>query len=151
MSHSYVSLRYHLIFATKDRKPLIPPAMQGPVSRYIAGVLRNRDSALLASGGVEDHLHLLVGLHQEQNIADILRDIKAASSRWIHETQSSWMPDFAWQPGYAAFSVSASQVESVRGYLARQEDHHRKVTFQEEYRAFLIRHGVAFQEEYLWK
>jgi REP element-mobilizing transposase RayT len=116
---------------------------------YIGGIIRNENGALLAAGGMPHHVHLLVSLNRESCLSDILRQIKGSSSKWIHET----MPDlrgFAWQAGYAAFAVSYSHVDNVKQYIESQADHHRKITFQEEFVAFLRKHKLEFDERYLW-
>jgi putative transposase len=99
-------------------------------------------------GGVEDHVHLLIGLRAAHCLADVLREIKASSSKWVHEELKK--PLFSWQEGYGAFTVSASQIGAVKNYIANQEKHHRKKTFQEEYLEFLIQSGVEYDEKYLW-
>ncbi len=150
MPQSFACLHYHLIFSTKDRAALLTSECLPRLFAYIGGILRTADASLVAAGGMPDHIHLLVSLGRQVSIAEVLRLLKTNSSRWIHETY----PDcrgFAWQSGYGAFSVSFSHLDRVRDYLARQAEHHRVVTFQEEYRAFLERHHIAFDERYLWE
>ncbi|HYY15329.1 MAG TPA: transposase, partial [Gammaproteobacteria bacterium] len=101
-----------------------------------------------AVGGTADHVHMLVGLRATHCLADVLREIKRPSSQWVHETLG--VAEFAWQEGYGAFTVSASGIAAVKRYILRQEEHHRKKTFQEEYVAFLRRSGVEYDERYLW-
>ncbi|MFO0959409.1 MAG: IS200/IS605 family transposase [Isosphaeraceae bacterium] len=139
----------HVIFSTKDRQPLIGPAMQSRLHDYIGGILRADGCPLLAVGGMPDHVHLLVSLGRNMAIADLLRIVKANSSRWIHREFPA-LSGFAWQSGYGAFSVSASNRGRVEEYIHGQAEHHRMVTFQDEYRAFLRRHGIAFDERYVW-
>lgn len=103
---------------------------------------------MILGGGVEDHVHLLVSLSREESLSDVVRDVKSASSGWIHETIHGEKM-FAWQAGYAAFSVSQSSLEGVRNYIANQEEHHRTRTFHDELKMFLMKHGIEFKEEYL--
>ncbi len=149
MPQSYTSLHYHLIFSTKHRAPLITPEVQPRLFEFIGGILRAEKSCLLAAGGMPDHVHLLCGLSKELAVAEALRIVKAGSSRWVHDTFPE-LSSFAWQAGYGAFTVSSSNLEQVKNYLARQEAHHRERTFQEELLAFLQRHGVVYEEKYLW-
>lgn len=116
---------------------------------YIGGIVREERGSLLAAGGMSDHVHLLVSLHQQTSVADALRLIKANSSKWIHETfpESS---TFAWQAGYGAFSVSFSRLSHIKKYLKGQTEHHKTTTFQEEFLKFLKRHHMPFDERYLW-
>ena len=149
MPQAFVSLNYHLIFSTKGREPTLADDLRPRLFEYVGGILRADGSRLLAAGGMPDHTHWLVSLHQKTSVADTLRVIKTNSSKWIHES----FPDlqgFAWQAGYGAFSVSLSNLEKVEAYLHGQEEHHKRVTFQEEYLAFLRRHRMTFDERYLW-
>jgi REP element-mobilizing transposase RayT len=149
MPQSFACLHYHLIFGTKGREPLLVGELPDRLHAYIGGILRAEGGALLAAGGMPDHVHLLVALSRESSVSDVLRQVKGGSSRWIHET----IPDlrgFAWQTGYAAFAVSYSQIESVKQYIATQAQHHRTFTFQEEFLTFLRRHNLEFDERYLW-
>ena len=150
MPRSFVSLHYHLIFSTKNRLPLITPEIQPRLFEYIGGILRAEGCVLDVAGGVADHVHLLVSLDKQLSISEALRIIKASSSRWVHETFPAALSGFAWQVGYGAFAVSYSHRDQVREYLARQAEHHHKVTFQEEFLAFLKRHGIEYDERYLW-
>jgi REP element-mobilizing transposase RayT len=150
MPQSFVSLHHHLIFSTKNRLPLISPEVQPRLFEYIGGILRAEGCVLDAAGGVTDHVHLLVSLDKQLSISEALRIIKASSSRWVHETYPAALSGFAWQAGYGAFAVSYSHRDKVRNYLSRQAKHHRKVTFQEEFLAFLKRHEIEYDERYLW-
>jgi putative transposase len=149
MPQSFGSLNFHLIFSTKHRLPQITPEIQPGLYEYIGGILRERKSVLLAAGGIPDHIHLLVSLHRELSISDTLRDIKSISSLWVHENFTDHH-DFAWQSGYAAFSVSYSNIDAVKTYIAGQAEHHRIKTFQEEYLEFLKRHDMEYDERYIW-
>jgi putative transposase len=149
MPQSLASLNLHLVFSTKNRQPLIDADIQSRLYEYIGGILRAEKSVLLAAGGMPAHVHLLVSLSRELSIAETVRLVKANSSKWIHGT----FPDrqhFAWQAGYGAFTVSFSNVPDVKNYIARQADHHRIRTFQEEVREFLRRHEIEWDERYVW-
>jgi REP element-mobilizing transposase RayT len=149
MPQSYACLHYHLVFGTKNREPFLSVELRPRLFEYIGGILRAHGDCLVAAGGMEDHVHLLAGLSRETAVAEALRLLKANSSKWIHETGAG-ASAFAWQTGYAAFTVSLSQMGAVKTYLACQEEHHRTQTFRDEYRALLRRHGIAFDEQYLW-
>src|SRR4051794_35810060 len=149
MPQSFVSLNYHLIFGTKGREPILADAIRPRLFEYVGGILHSRRSKLIAAGGMPDHTHWLVSLHQQTSLADTLREIKASSSRWIHE-QFPGMGHFAWQSGYGAFAVSYSNLATVDAYIRGQAEHHRTVSFQEEFIAFLKRHDMEFVERYLW-
>ena len=131
MPSTHLSLHYHVIFSTKDRAPATAAAWRERLHAYLGGVVRNVGGVAEAIGGIHDHVHLLLGLRATACLADVVRDLKAVSSRWVHEEIGERA--FAWQEGYGAFTVSASQCVQVREYIARQEEHHRKRTFQEEY------------------
>ena len=148
MGHSYTALYYHVIFSTKDRVPQITGELRTRLCDYIGGIVKSEGGALLAAGGMPDHVHLLVILHASECVADMLRLIKTNSSKWIHET---W-PDrreFAWQPGYAAFTVSRSSLDKVQAYIEGQVVHHARLSFEDEFVSFLKRHGVSYDEKYL--
>jgi REP element-mobilizing transposase RayT len=138
----------HVIFSTKDREPLIEPEMGRRLFAYMGGVVPEMKGSALIMNGVVDHVHLLVNLPAKVALADLMRVVKANSSRWVHEELRR---PFAWQTGYGAFSVSQSNVDEVTQYIAGQEAHHRRLTFQEEFVAFLKRHGIAYDEKYIWE
>ncbi len=148
MPSTHLSLHYHLIFSTKDRLALMHKDWRGRLHTYMGGIINDLGGIPETIGGVEDHVHLLVGLRATHRLADVLRDLKASSSKWIHEELQK--PLFAWQEGYGAFTVSQSQIEVVKTYIANQEAHHHKQTFQEEYLEFLKKNGVEYDEKYLW-
>ncbi len=149
MPQSFVCMHCHIVFSTKGREPWLTDELLPRLFAYIGGIVRAHGSVLVAAGGVPDHVHLLVSLSKESSIADLLREIKANSSRWIHET----FPDlggFHWQTGYGAFAVSYSDLDRVEQYVREQPEHHRERTFQEEFLALLRRHRIPFDERYLW-
>lgn len=149
MPQSFACLHYHLIFSTKNRVPLLVGDLPERLYAHVGGIIRNERGALLAAGGMPDHVHLLVSLHRESAVSDVVRQVKSRSSRWIHEIAPN-LAGFAWQAGYGAFTVSYSQIGTVRSYIAAQQEHHRRSTFQEEFLAFLRRHHIEFEERYLW-
>ena len=147
MPSTHLSLHYHLVFSTKDRRALIVPEWRERLHAYMGGILNSMGAFPQAIGGVADHVHLLVGLKATHCLADVMRDLKRGSSEWVHETISERA--FAWQEGYGAFTVSANVRDGVRLYIARQEEHHRTLTFREEYLEFLRRGGVEFDERFV--
>jgi REP-associated tyrosine transposase len=149
MPQSFGCLHFHLIFSTKHRAPLLVGDVPQRLYAYIGGILRDEKGLLVAAGGMPDHVHLLVSLGRASSMADAVRQIKGSSSRWISDTFPG-LGAFAWQTGYAAFSVSYSQIDTVKHYLATQAEHHQTVTFQDELRAFLRKHDLAFDEQYMW-
>ena len=150
MPHSYTSLLTHVIFSTKDRRPDLDSEIRGRVFAYMGGVIREVGGTALSINGPEDHVHILTALPANVAVADAMRVVKTNSSRWVHQTWPQ-RRSFAWQSGYGAFSVSQSNVEEVERYIARQEEHHKHVSFQEEFLVFLKRHGVAYDERYVWE
>jgi len=148
MPTTHLSLHYHIVFSTKDRHPFITDSWRNRLHQYLGGLINVADGIPESIGGVSDHVHLLVGLRATHQLASFVQDIKQSSSRWIHETIG--VKNFSWQPGYAAFTVSASNREAVKDYIANQVSHHRSKTFQEEYLAFLQKHRVEYDEKFLW-
>jgi len=149
MPQSLACLHTHIIFSTKERAESLPPALQGELHAYMATVIQNMGCYPVIINSMPDHIHILAGLGRTSSVSDVVKDIKTASSRWI-KARDSRSHAFAWQSGYATFAVSASNVDKVRDYIANQAEHHKKLSFQEEYRAFLQRHRVAFDERYVW-
>ena len=148
MPSTHLSLHYHLVFSTKDRTSLIVPAWRERLHAFLGGIVNQLDGIPTAIGGVADHVHLLIGLRATHCLADVLREIKWVSSGWVHDEIGE--RTFQWQEGYGAFTVSAPQCGAVRDYIARQEEHHRARTFQEEYLDFLRRGTVEYDDRYLW-
>jgi REP-associated tyrosine transposase len=147
---TFTKLIYHVVFSTKYRRKLIFGSFGERLYEYIGGVIRAQNGRLIEIGGVEDHVHLLVNLPPTKSISDTIREIKANASKWSNE-----LPDttyrFEWQKGYGAFTVSYSQVDSVRHYIRNQREHHRTKTFEEEYTLFLERHNIEFDRQYLFE
>ena len=148
MSSTHLSLHIHVIFGTKYQRPLIASEWRPRLHAFLGGSIRTLNAFPEAVGGAADHVHVLMGLRATHCLADLVRDLKRASSAWVHETIGD--SAFQWQDGYGAFSVSASLLPTVKSYIARQEEHHRKKTFKEEYLEFLKRSGAEFDERYLW-
>ena len=148
MSSTHLSLHCHVIFSTKHQRALIAAEWRPRFHAYIGGTIRTLEVIPEAVGGVADHVHLLIGIRATHRLADVMRDVKRASSAWVHETVQD--KQFEWQDGYGAFSVSASLLERVKRYITNQEAHHRKKTFQEEYIELLKASGVEYDERYLW-
>jgi REP element-mobilizing transposase RayT len=147
MAHTLTHLLTHVVFGTKERAPLIIPNLRPHLHAYMGGIIREMNGTALAVGGTSDHVHLLIVLPPVLSVSEAMRVVKTNSSRWVKET---YRITFGWQSGYGAFSVSQSNAADVSSYIARQEGHHRKVTFQEEFVVFLKRHGVEYDERYLW-
>ena len=149
MAHSYTSSLFHCVFSTKGRRRLITPALQSRLWPFMGGIARENGMTAVAIGGVEDHVHLLLSLPSTLAIAKAIQLVKGGSSKWAHDT----FPEhrrFGWQEGYGAFSIGVSQTDRTIAYISSQADHHRKRTFQEEMLAILKKHGIQYDERYLW-
>jgi REP element-mobilizing transposase RayT len=139
----------HLIFSTKHRVPVLSDRIRDELHAYMAGVLKEWDSPALEIGSVADHVHILFCLSKNHALAKVVEHVKKGPSKWL-KTQGREFADFHWQAGYGAFSVSQSNVPRVRTYIQGQAEHHRRRTFQDEFRAFLKRHQVEYDERYVW-
>jgi REP element-mobilizing transposase RayT len=150
MPQSLAKIIVHSVFSTKDRRPFLrDKPLREELHRYLGGILNNLDCQPIIIGGVEDHVHILSTLARTHAAAEMIKEVKRSSSHWL-KTKSPGLHDFAWQNGYGIFSIGFSQVETVRNYIAGQEEHHRKVSFQDEFREFLKRYDVGFDERYVW-
>ncbi len=147
MASTFTNLLFHLVFSTKDRAPLITEGFQERLYSYLGGLVRDEGGALLAAGGMPDHVHLLACFKADTSVAEMVRRIKANSSKWIHQEVA--VRHFAWQTGYGAFSVSESQKESVKRYIQDQAQHHARLSFREELIALLERHQITYDKRYL--
>lgn len=148
MASTFTNLLYHVVFSTKDRVPMITKELQERLYEYMGGIIRGEGGVLLEIGGVADHAHLLAKLKADTAVAVLLRLLKSNSSGWVNDNRL--IPGrFAWQTGYAAFSVSESQVEAVRRYIRNQEAHHAKVSFKDELIALLKKHRIEYDERYI--
>ena len=150
MSQSLVKNLIHLVYSTKHRKPWIPDDVRDRLFAYQAGIFRQWESPSLVIGGVEDHIHALFSLSKNHAIKTIVEEVKKGSSKWMKTVEGAGNTDFQWQNGYAGFSVSQSNVEEVSKYIENQAEHHRKTTFQDELRGLFKRHGIDFDERYVW-
>ncbi|ACT96014.1 IS200/IS605 family transposase [Dyadobacter fermentans] len=150
MANMYSQVHLHFIFAPKYRQALIRPDWEIGLYKYITGIVEARKHKMIAINGMSDHLHMLVGFRTHQSIADLMQDVKADSSQWINVNRFC-ASRFEWQSGYGVFSYSKSQVPDVIRYIQTQKEHHRKMTFQEEYQAFLEKFEVKFDERYVFK
>jgi putative transposase len=149
MPQSLSRLLTHVIYSTKNRDPLIAPHLLSELHAYLVGVLEAIDCTPLRIGGTENHVHLFFALARTRTIAEIVEKTKTSSSKWI-KTKGTAFANFHWQAGYGAFSVSQSDAERVVAYIANQPKHHKRISFQEEYRRFLERYAIAYDERYVW-
>ena len=147
MSSTYLSLHYHLVFSTKGRDPVIAMAWRRQLHKYLAGTVGGLGARCEIVGGTADHVHLLAELRATHRLSDFMRELKRVSSTWVHSDMAK--PEFAWQEGYAAFTVSVTSVDDIRRYIENQEEHHRERSFREELKTMLVRSGVKFDERYL--
>ena len=148
MPHSFTNILVHAVFGTQDRCRFIDEELRARLLPYLAGIARELDASILTGNAMPDHVHLLVRLPPNANLADVMRVAKTNSSRWVHQTWAS-RPMFAWQTGYGAFSVSQSNRAAVSQYIGNQEKHHRRFTFQQEFMMLLRKNGVDFDERYI--
>jgi len=147
MSSTHLSLHVHCVFATKHRERCLPTDHLDRIHKYIGGMPGKIDAISNGVGGVEDHVHMLIGLKASHRLCDVIREVKARSSAWIAD---NFLPGFKWQEGYGAFTFGAPDLDAVRQYVEEQQEHHRVKTFQEEYVAMLKRGMVEYDERYLW-
>ena len=147
---SFTQLTYHVVFGTKYRRSSIVDEMQERLYEYIGGIIRSKNGQTIEIGGMPDHIHILARLSPTIAVSDVVRDIKANSSKWMNELIETTQA-FEWQKGYGAFTVSYSQIPAVRRYLQNQREHHSKRSFQDEYIEFIKRHGIEFRMEYLFE
>ena len=149
MPQSLSQVILHLVFSTRDRFPAINSSVRPRLHAYLASIARGRDANAYRVGGTEDHVHILCSLPRTLAQSDLVKDLKRESSKWMKQ-QGEMQERFCWQRGYGAFSLGRSQLEHAIQYVEGQEEHHRQVTFQEEYREFLDRYGVTYDERYVW-
>ena len=147
MSRTYSALHYHLVFSTKDRTPVIAQAWRSRLWDYLGGTVQGLGGYSEGVGGVADHVHLLVGLRATHRLADFMRELKKASSVWVHQEMQN--PHFQWQEGYGAFTVSPTARPQVQRYIDGQDEHHRTLSFREELKGLLLKAAVKFEDRYL--
>ncbi|MDX2081710.1 MAG: IS200/IS605 family transposase [Terrimicrobiaceae bacterium] len=150
MPQSLALVIVHIVFSTKDREPVIGRSVRESLHAYLATVARNAGCECYRVGGVADHVHLALRLPRTGTIAGVVEELKTSSSKWMKTQGVEWRA-FAWQRGYGAFSLAPTDLDALTAYLDSQEEHHKTRTFQEEFRGFLIKYGVAFDERYLWE
>ena len=149
MGSTLTNLAYHVIFSTKNREPLIVPQIRDELFRYMGGIVKGEGGILLQIGGMPDHVHMVIKLKPAHRLSETMQQVKGSSSKWVNE-QKRLSGRFAWQTGYGAFTVSESQIPAVIQYVKEQEKHHRKRSFKDEFIQILERHGVEYDERYLW-
>lgn len=149
MPQSLAKNTVHLIFSTKERKPSLSEEIRPDLHAYMATIFKNLESPAIIINSMPDHIHILFLLHRTKTLSEVVGEVKRASSKWL-KTQSTNLEYFSWQAGYGAFSVSESNIIAVKKYITNQQEHHQKTSFQEEVRAFLDKHGVEYDESYLW-
>ncbi len=150
MAHTFTNLQTHVIFSTKDRVPSIKTGLKTRLLAYMGGIVRELNGKAVTINGTADHIHLLLWMPPALSISETLRLLKANSSRWVNK-ECGKGGSFAWQTGYEAFSVSHSNAPAVVKYIQAQEEHHKKVSFQEEFVQFLKRNGVQYDDRFLWE
>jgi len=150
MPQSLAKVLVHIVFSTKQRCPFLTDKdIRAEMHAYLGGTCNELQCPVLIVGGVADHVHILCGLSRNMSIAKLVGDVKRGSSKWI-KTKGRMLTKFAWQNGYGVFSVGQTEVERVREYIAGQDEHHRRKTFQDEYRSFLKEYGIDYDERYVW-
>ncbi|MDQ8189889.1 IS200/IS605 family transposase [Roseibacillus persicicus] len=149
MPQSLALLHTHLVFSTKNRSPLLNDEIRPALHSYLGKVLINLKCHPVIINSVDDHIHLLFDLARTVSMSQVVEDLKKSSSKWL-KTQHPNLDQFAWQSGYGAFAVSASQIEKVTQYISNQKEHHLKTSFQDEYRLLLERHNIPYDEKYVW-
>jgi putative transposase len=149
MAQTLTCLRVHVVFSTKDRRPVSPPEVEPALYAYFGGILKNLDSCCLAAGGTNNHVHLLISLSKNMALSRLMEELKKSTSKWI-KTQGPGLRTFGWQDGYGAFTIGQSQVEALQLYIANQRERHRKLTFQEELVSLLKKYKVPYDDRYVW-
>src|SRR5271166_5712458 len=149
MAHTYHQHLYHLVWSTKEREQLILPEYKERIFQFLGGAFKNADCNIFQVGGMPDHVHILLGIPPKYAVSEIIRDVKVCSSKWIAHTFPQCR-NFSWQEGFGSFTVSASQKDNVFQYIVNQEHYHKTRTFREEFIELIIKHGIQFDEKYLW-
>jgi REP element-mobilizing transposase RayT len=149
MAHSYTSVNIHFVFSTKNRENLIDSSIRLRLHAYLGGIAKETKMVPLAIGGTDNHIHILVSMSPVLSPSKAIQILKTNSSRWIHE-EFPKKSRFSWQVGYSGFSVSPRQLNNVKSYIHRQEEHHRLKSFEEEYVGFLRESGIEFDDKYVW-
>jgi REP element-mobilizing transposase RayT len=149
MANSFTNLQYHLVFSTKHRKDIIQDRFRENIYSYLGGIIRAEKGKIITIGGTKNHVHILTRFAKSATVSNMLQQIKGSSSKWVNE--QNFLPyRFRWQSGYGAFTVSESMVDILSRYIENQEVHHKKMTFKEEFIKLLKKHGIEYDEKYLW-
>ncbi len=149
MSQSLANILVHIVFSTKNRERILPDSIRDELHAYIGGIVKRHDGVLLKAGSVSDHIHLLIVHPRVVSPSDLVKEIKTGSSRWL-KSKSKDLLKFSWQGGYGLFSISPSHKAAVSDYIAGQAAHHKRVTFQDEFRRLLDKYAISYDERYLW-
>lgn len=149
MGQSLVKNYLHIVFSTKHRQEIIHPPVEEELHAYLGGICKKLESPPIIVGGYTDHVHILCMLSKKIALMKLLEEVKSHSSKWI-KGKAKTLENFYWQDGYGAFSVNPSEVDKVISYIANQKEHHRQKSFQDEYRAFLKKYNVEYDERYVW-
>jgi REP element-mobilizing transposase RayT len=149
MAQSLSNVLLHIVFSTKHRQPLIDPAIESELFKYVATICRTLDCPTHAIDAADDHIHISCSLSRTSPISKLVQEVKQDSSKWIKCKETKYTA-FAWQNGYGAFSIGPSQLDDLRRYIANQREHHRRISFQDEFRELLKRYKIDFDEQYVW-
>jgi REP-associated tyrosine transposase len=149
MAQTLVSLLVHVVFSTKHRADLIKPEIEQELFAFMAGIVKNKESRLLAANGTANHIHLLISLSKNIALSSLIQELKKSTSKWI-KTRVTGLNEFHWQDGYAAFSIGESNVVALKQYIARQKEKHQKKSFESEVIEFLKKYGIEYDETFLW-
>ena len=150
MAGTFTQLYTHAVFSTKNRQNDLTPKIRTEVYAYICGIVQNQEGQVISIGGTLDHVHILFSMAPKISVSEMLKNIKGSSSMWLNK-QTFNCPKFKWQAGFGAFTVSYSQLDSVKQYIENQEEHHKKYSFKDEFRVLLKKHNIRFDEEYIWE
>lgn len=149
MAQTLVSLLVHVVFSTQHRADLIKPEVERDLFAFMAGVLKNKESRLLAANGTANHVHLLISQSKNIALSSLIQELKKSTSKWM-KTRGTGFKDFHWQNGYAAFSIGESNVGALKQYIARQKEKHRQKSFESEVTEFLKKYGIEYDENFMW-
>lgn len=150
MAGTFSKIYYHIVFSTKDRAQYLKNDSKKDVYDYICGIIKDEGGFVYAIGGTADHIHLLCTLSTKKSLSEMLQRIKGHSSKWIN-LKFTGKERFKWQSGYGVFTVSHSQIDLVKQYILNQQTHHKKMTFEDEFKILLVKHNVEYNDEYIWK
>jgi len=150
MANTFTQIHLHLIFGVQNRASLISTEWEDRLYKYITGIIQNNDHKLLSINGMPDHIHILIGMRPTQSLSSLMQDIKGDSSKWINENKLV-KGKFSWQQGYGAFSYSKSQIPRVINYIKNQKEHHKKISFIDEYKNVLTDFGINYDEKFIFK